>query len=170
MTDLLAKDENLKVRLVPITREQASWTEPTTPATPELIRQAQREVGSLLWLVTRTRPDIMFSVSKLSSLVTRDPKKALDISTQIKGYLKGTVHEGLEFSCEEGEEVINAFSDASYAPEGDYSHGSTVVLLQQSPILWKSGKQAVATLSTAEAELLEAVEALTMGESICNSE
>ena len=166
LTDLLAKEENLKVRLVPITREQASWTEPTTPATPELIRQAQREVGSLLWLVTRTRPDIMFSVSKLSSLVTRDPKKALDISTQIKGYLKGTVHEGLEFSCEEGEEVINAFSDASYAPEGDYSHGSTVVLLQQSPILWKSGKQAVATLSTAEAELLEAVEALTMGESI----
>ena len=167
LKDLLAKEENLKVKLVPITKDQASWSEPTTQPTTELIRQAQREVGSLLWLVTRTRPDIMFAVAKLSSLVTRDPQKALEISTQIKGYLKGTLHEGLEFLTSfEKDEVINSFSDASYAPEGDYSHGSTVVLLQQSPILWKSGKQAVATLSTAEAELLEAVEALTMGESI----
>ena len=62
--------------------------------------------------------------------------------------------------------MINAFSDASFAPEGDYSHGCAAVLLQHSPILWKSGKQPVATLSTAEAELLEVVETMTMGESI----
>ena len=68
--------------------------------------------------------------------------------------------------AKEEPEEINAFSDASFAPEGDYSHGCTAVMMQQSPILWKSGKQQVATLSTAEAELLEVVEALTMGESI----
>ena len=167
LKDLLAKEENLKVRLIPITKDQASWTPPEVPPTPELVRLAQNEVGSILWLVTRTRPNIMYAVAKLSSLVTRDPKKALDIAAQVKGFLKGTVYEGLEFASTKQEpEEINAFSDASFAPEGDYSHGCTTVMLQQSPILWKSGKQQVAKLSTAEAELLEVVEALTMGESI----
>ena len=155
------------MRLIPITKDQASWTPPEVPPTPELVRLAQSEVGSILWLVTRTRPDIMYAVAKLSSLVTKDPKKALDIAAQVKGFLKGTVYEGLEFaSAKQEPEEINAFSDASFAPEGDYSHGCTAVMMQQSPILWKSGKQQVATLSTAEAELLEVVEALTMGESI----
>ena len=41
-----------------------------------------------------------------------------------------------------------------------------MVLLQGSLILWKSSRQPMVTLSTAEAELLEVVESLTMGESI----
>ena len=167
LKDLLEKEPQLKVRMIPITRDQAAWSAPVVEPTAPLVKQAQSEVGSLLWLVTRTRPDIMFAVSKLSSLVTRDPTKALEIASQIKGYLKGTAYDGLEFAASsEEEDVVNAFSDASFAPEGDYSHGCAIVMLQQSPVLWKSGKQPVATLSTAESELLEVVETMTMGESI----
>ena len=91
----------------------------------------------------------------------------MEIANQIKGYLKGPAYDGLEVAASsEDEDVINAFSDASFAPEGDYSHGCAAALLQQSPILWKSAKQPVATLSTAESELLQVVETLTMGESI----
>ena len=141
LKDLLEKEEDLKVRMIPITRDQAAWSMPEAEPTVELVRLAQREVGSLLWLVTRTRPDIMFSVAKLSSLVTRDPRKSLQISNQIKGYIRGTIYDGLEFAASsEEEDVINAFSDASFAPEGDYSHGCAAVLLQHSPIqvnLWQ---------------------------------
>ena len=60
LKDLLEKEEDLKVRMIPITRDQAAWSLPEAEPTVELVRLAQREVGSLLWLVTRTRPDIMF--------------------------------------------------------------------------------------------------------------
>ena len=66
-----------KVRMIPITRDQASWSAPGDDPTSEMVRLAQREVGALLWLVTRTHPDIMFAVAKLSSLVTRDPKEGI---------------------------------------------------------------------------------------------
>ncbi len=110
----------------------------------------------------------MFAVSKMSALSTKDPQKALEIAKQIKGYIKGTVEDGLVFRKVEGSTgVLNAYSDASFAPEGDCSHAcSMVLLLQGSLILWKSSRQPLVTLSTAEAELLEVVESLTMGESV----
>ena len=165
--DMLSREPELKVKVVPITKDQASQSMPEIKPTVELVKESQKEVGSLLWLVTRTRPDIMFAVSKMSALSTRDPKKALEIAKQIKGYIKGTVEDGLVFRKEEGPSgVLNAYSDASFAPEGDCSHGCSMVLLQGSLILWKSSRQPLVTLSTAEAELLEVVESLTMGESV----
>ena len=165
--DLLSKEEVVKQKTVPITRDQCSTSVPQQLPTVEAVRLAQREVGSLLWLVTRTRPDIMYAVSRMSALVTKDPLKVVEISSQVKGYLKATISDGLIFrKSDVGDATLNVFSDASYAPEGDCSHGCSIALLQSSPILWKSGRQSMITLSTAEAELLEAVEAMTMGESI----
>ena len=165
--DLLSREPDLKVKVVPITKDQASPSIPTTKPTVALVRESQKEVGSLLWLVTRTRPDLMYAVSKMSALSTKDPAKALEIAQQIRGYVKGTIEDGLVFRKNgETSGILNAYSDASFAPEGDCSHGCSMVLLQGSLILWKSSRQPMVTLSTAEAELLEAVESLTMGESI----
>ena len=43
---------------------------------PEHILRAQRVAGSLIWLSTRTRPDIAYAQSRISSMATKAPKRA----------------------------------------------------------------------------------------------
>eukprot|EP00434_Breviolum_minutum_P029251 symbB.v1.2.025873.t1/scaffold2543.1/size76562/5 len=164
--DLVGHDAGLKPKVVPITRDQCVPSVPEEPPTIEQIRSAQKEVGELLWTVTRTRPDLMHTVAKMSALVTKDPLKVIEISAQAKGYLKNTAAEGLNFRKSTTGETLCAFSDASYAPDGECSHGCTIISYQGSTMMWKSGRQSVVSLSTAESELLEIIEALTAGESL----
>ena len=50
----------------------SKWIEPEPEnAGPELIREAQAITGALLWAVTRTRPDLAFTVSKMSGPSSR---------------------------------------------------------------------------------------------------
>ena len=53
------------------------------------------------------------------------------------------------------------FADASLAPSGEESDGSV-----GSPLLWKSSRQPAVSLSTAEAELNELIEALMTGATV----
>ncbi|CAE7567435.1 hypothetical protein AK812_SmicGene3199 [Symbiodinium microadriaticum] len=50
------------------------------------------------------------------------------------------------------------FCDAAYAPQNARSHGGWLVTYGGSPIMWRSGKQTMITLSTAEAELLAIID------------
>ena len=165
--ELVGSDPKLKMKVIPITRDQCTPSIPSEPPTIDAVRLAQKEVGELLWVVTRTRPDLMFAVAKMSALVTKDPGRVLEIASQAKGYLKGTATEGLNFKKSvDGEKTLCAFSDASYAPDGESSHGCTIITYQGSTMMWKSGRQSVVSLSTAESEMLEVIEALTAGESL----
>ena len=40
------------------------------------IHRAQKLAGSLIWLSTRTRPDICYAQSRISSMSTKAPKRA----------------------------------------------------------------------------------------------
>ena len=116
---------------------------------------------------THTTRSEWFAVAKMSALVTKDPGRVLEIASQAKGYLKGTATEGLNFKKSvDGEKTLCAFSDASYAPDGESSHGCTIIAYQGSTMMWKSGRQSVVSLSMAESEMLEVIEALTAGESL----
>ena len=133
--ELVGSDPKLKVKSIPITRDQCAQSIPLEPPTIELVRLAQKEVGELLWTVTRTRPDLMFTVAKMSAMVTRDPAKAIEIAQHAKGYLNGIALEGFNFEKSiTGEKTLCAFPDASYAPDGECSHGCTIVTYQGSNI------------------------------------
>ena len=158
--------ENVCPRIIPMSKEQSCFPE-EEGVTEEKVRAAQKEVGELLWLVCRCRPDLMFSTARLGSNVLSSPSKVVEVSKQVKGYLLTTKKEALKFAGRKDEvATVNAYSDASFAPYGDVSHGCIVVMVQDSPIFWRSGKQSMVTLSTAESELLELIEALTGGESV----
>ena len=47
----------------------------------EDVRQCQTVIGELLWLATRSRPDLSFAVSWLGAKVTTAPKGVLELST-----------------------------------------------------------------------------------------
>ena len=73
----MGNDPGLKPKVVPMTRDQCVPSIPSEPPTIEQIRSAQKEVGELLWTVTRTRPDLMFTVAKVSALVTKEGEEGI---------------------------------------------------------------------------------------------
>lgn len=125
------------------------------------IRESQRIVGELIWLVTRCRPDVMFVVSQLASLSTRQPRRVQRMAPQVWKYLAATVTEGIHFPAGNPEEaLLKVYTDASFGEED--SHGCVVIAWGGVPLLWKSSKQQLQSTSTAESELVEVMEGAVM--------
>ena len=57
---------------------------------PEDVFRAQKLAGSLIWLSTRTRPDICYAQSRVSSMSTKATKTALMEGIRVLRYLQGT--------------------------------------------------------------------------------
>ena len=69
--DLLSKVEfPVKGRKIPITRDQSLMESQTEEVTPESIKESQKNIGEALWLTTRTRPDLAYTVSRMGSSAT----------------------------------------------------------------------------------------------------
>ena len=162
--------EKLRGAGTPCGREVTEIVE-ETEITVEMVREAQRVVGELLWLVTRTRMDLMFVTAKLSQWVLKAPREVVRLSKQVWSFLRRTLHQGILFGKERGEGWagedqlgLQSYSDASFAPGGQHSVGAVIVMWNGAPMMWRAGKQPFPTLSAAEAELTEATEAMLMGD------
>jgi hypothetical protein len=149
-------------------------------ASPEFlskVREAQRIAGEVLWVTTRTRPDLCYPIQRMTSLATKDPIKALKYGSRMLRYLKGTEHFGLKYLDQEStkkkyeeykedwpeetfeEERVCVWTDSSYASQSNSkSQGALVVTHTGSPVFWKCGTQALIATSTAESELQMMVE------------
>ena len=57
----------------------------------EDVKKCQTIIGELLWLSTRTRPDLSFAVAYLGSRVTKCPKRVLKLAHHVVGYLMNTL-------------------------------------------------------------------------------
>eukprot|EP00435_Cladocopium_sp_Y103_P038530 s827_g10.t1 len=155
--------------------DQASWPKRKLPASkdidevpeeekgPQDVKAAQKAVGELIWLVTRCRPDLMYSVARLASGITKMPKMVVKLAHQVWMYLAGSVDHGLVFKNDAAENSLNVFSDASF---GDLCQGCVLVQWGQSALLWKSSRETLRSSSTAEAELIEFLEAINSGEAV----
>ena len=80
---------------------------------PKDAHQAQKLAGSLIWLSTRTRPDIAYAQSRISSLATKNPILALEEGKRVLIYLFGTETIGLVFKKSQDLNVV-AYGDANY--------------------------------------------------------
>ena len=166
--DLLGRyEEEGKPRKLPITRDQASMPPDVIPPSPEGVKFSQKVIGELLWLVTRSRPDLMFGVSRMGANVLKAANCIKDTAAQMRSYLRRTAGEGLQYKQKIDDPItLYVYSDSSFAPEADESHGSFVVMVNDGLMFWRSGRQGTITLSTAESELMELVEAMIAGESV----
>ncbi|XP_075096291.1 uncharacterized protein LOC142174402 [Nicotiana tabacum] len=109
-------------------------------------------VGKLLFL-TRTRPDICFSVQHLSQFMQTPWVPHMIAALHLLRYLKGTPDLGL-FYFNSNDFSIKAYSDSDWAacPDIRKSVSGFCIFLGDSLIGWKSKKQPVISLSSAEAE------------------
>ena len=126
------------------------------PPTAEQLKSLQGFAGELNWLSTRTRPDISYFVSVLSSMLTKQSSWCFSLVKKIHRYLSGTKDQGVQLTSGGDMRALHAWSDAGFAGESTKSQTGLVLVWGGSIVLWRSSRQSSSALSTAEAELTAA--------------
>ena len=113
-------------------------------------------VGSLLYVATGTRPDIAFAVCQLSRHLEQPSEEHWKAAIRVLRYLKTTIDNGICYHGKRGDIEVSAFSDADWASNKDNrrSTSGVMVMINKSPVIFKSKIQQSVALSTAEAEYI----------------
>ncbi|GKB07978.1 putative RNA-directed DNA polymerase [Tanacetum coccineum] len=112
----------------------------------------QRMVGKLIYL-SHTRPDIAHAVGVVSKFMHQPQKAHMKAVLRIIRYLKGTAGHGVLFK-QNGHLETQLYTDADWAGDkGDRrSTSGYLTLVGGNLVTWRSKKQKVVALSSAEAE------------------
>ena len=113
-------------------------------------------VGSLLYASVATRPDISEAVARLCRSMKNPTVSDWTAAKRVLRYLKGTSSQGITFSAGPSHSpVLEAWADAAWADSPDRkSQTGYIILLNNGAVSWKSTRQSVVALSTAEAEYI----------------
>lgn len=109
-------------------------------------------VGSLLYLSTRTAPDISTAVFLLGKFTARPGKKQWSDLQHLIRYVKGTLHHRLSLKRDDSSNVLESWCDAYWARDYGNRRSRTgiIITFNGNPILWKSKLQTTTALSTAD--------------------
>jgi hypothetical protein len=132
-------------------------------------RLYQSMVGTLMYSMIGTRPDISYSVGVLSRHMQSAGPVHLAAAKRVFQYLLKTKSEGLKYrECTKSESPyvrkgtvqLCVYTDSDWAnnPEDRRSVTGYVCFLGGNPVSWKSKKQPTTTLSSAEAEYVAAAQ------------
>ena len=113
-------------------------------------------VGSLMYLMTSTRPDIAFAVSKLAKFLNCHGAEHHAAAQQVLRYLKATQDLGLVYQKSEQPQDLLCYSDSDWASDVETRRSTTgyIFILSGAPISWKSRLQPTVALSSTEAEYM----------------
>ena len=129
----------------------------------ELTTRYREIVGSLMYLVTCTRPDLAVAVSMAASVMSAPTESHMVAVKHILRYLAGNVDAALVYSRSSGESgnQLIAYADATWGSDHDTgrSRSGYACLLNGAAVSWKSKAQKAVALSTAEAEYVAFCEA-----------
>jgi hypothetical protein len=115
----------------------------------------QSIIGSLLYLMLGTRPDIAYAVTKLAQHAANPSKDHLNRALYICKYLRGTMNYSLVLNGKSGKGII-AYADSDHAGDLDSRRSTTgfVVKLADAAVSWSSHRQKTTALSSTEAEYM----------------
>ena len=116
-------------------------------------------VGSLMYAMVCTRPDIAFAVGTVSRYMGNPGREHWEAVKWILRYLKGTSNVCLRYGS--GKPVLEGFTDSDMSGDVDSSRSTSGYVMTYSggAVSWKSRLQKTVALSTTEAEYMAAVEA-----------
>jgi len=121
-------------------------------AEPGFKMQYQSAVGTLMYAMLGTRPDIAYAVSSVSRYAANPTKAHMTAVKRIFSYLRGTIDLQLTFRGELTDLVGYSDSDWGGDPATHRSTAGFVFNIGSGAISWSSKRQPTIALSTCEAE------------------
>ena len=129
-------------------------SESAEPVDSKLYREM---IGSLIYVMTATRPDLCYIVSKLSQYMSNPTVNHLIAVKHVLRYIRATLDQKLVFRKSDRLLSLVGFCDADWASSEDRKSmtGYGFMLSEQGPLVsWKTRKQPIVALSTCEAEYM----------------
>ena len=122
-------------------------------------------VGSLMYAMVCTRPDISHAVSVVSRYMSNLGKRHWEAVKWILRYLRGSTDIGLKYDGNQASENVVGYADSDYAGDLDKRRSMTgyVFTVFGCIVSWKATLQSTIALSTTEAEYMALTEAVKEG-------
>ena len=120
-------------------------------------------VGSLMFSMICTRPDLAYAISLVSRFMSDPGKEHWSAVKWVLRYLRGTVNHGLIYGKNVSNSVqVQGYVDSDYAGSIDTRKSITgyIFTVCGGVVSWKSTLQSVVALSTTEAEYIAMTEAV----------
>jgi hypothetical protein len=116
----------------------------------------QALIGSLMYLMLATCPDIAFAVSQLSRFAGRPSEAHWKAGKRLLRYIQGTLDYGLTYQRSSTPTPLLGYSDADWSndPATSRSVGGYAFMLAGGAISWSSALQPLLLLSSTEAEYI----------------
>ena len=120
-------------------------------------------IGSLMYLMLASRPDIAFAVNQVSQFCEKPNQNHWTAVRRIFAYLQGTSEYGIRFGPVSN--GLIGYTDADYAGDLETRRSTTgyLFLLHGGPVAWISRRQSCVSLSTTESEFVAACETTREG-------
>ena len=117
----------------------------------------QSMVGSLMWLMLYTWPDLAFTVSILSKFNNKPTTEYLAAATYTLWYRYNTANLGIQYNVQNLNIPIG-YTDSDFAgdPDDRKSTSSYIFMLAGGVVSWRTQKQPLVAFSTVEAEYIVA--------------
>ena len=150
-----------------LARQGKLQSDERTAEDKEVVRKkAQAIIGGLLWLTTRTRPDLAYQVGHAATLVQQHPDEAVAEAKHSLRYVKGTAGKMLRLTPDQAEKGLEVYADASFAPTGKSSPTGVVILWMGVCIAWRASRTCLIVQSVCEAELVAILDGFVMSAGI----
>ena len=159
LTNILEKFDmsNAKPRSTPC-ELNPSASNPSQSIENQTPRRYREIVGSLIYAMTCTRPDICWVVTKLSQHLDNPDDADWVMIKHVLRYVKGTLNHKLLYTKSKSDLCLVGASDSDWGSSVDDRRSTTgyVFMLNPAgpPISWKSKKQPTVALSSCEAEYM----------------
>jgi len=124
-------------------------------ADPELQKRYQTVIGSLLYLMLGTRPDISFAVTKMAQFAANPTEDHLSHALYICRYLVGTPNYRLRYDGASGQ-GLNVCTDSDWASDVNTRRSTSgyFIKLAGGLISWTTKAQKTVALSSTKAEYM----------------
>ena len=146
--------ENAKSASTPLPEQYEAETS-TGNCTPDFQQQYQSVIGSLLYIMLGTQPDISYAIIKMAQFTSNPSLDHMNKAKQILQYLNSSKDLSLVFNGDSDKGLI-AFTNSDWASDKIMHKSQTGYFFQlaSASISWQSHAQKTIALSSIEAEYM----------------